>query len=107
MPVEEKILCLSVLLKKYDMKILKMFKEEREIGEIFAYNGLSFICLESPSFFCGKCYFKQFNKTISPYNCNGSKLRKVRGRCSFHARSDNKSVYFKILTDEDIEKGKD
>lgn len=89
------------------MKILKMLKEEREIGEIFTYNGLSFICLESPSFFCGKCYFKQFNKTISPYNCAGSKLRKVRGHCSFHARSDNKSVYFKILTDEDIEKEKD
>ena len=49
MPVEEKISCLYVLLKKYDMKILKTFKEEREIGEVFAYNGLSFICLEASS----------------------------------------------------------
>lgn len=107
MPVEEKILCLSVLLKKYDMKILKPFKEEREIGEIFAYNGFSFICLESPGFSCGKCYFKQFNKTMYPYNCAESELRKVRGNCSFHARSDNKCVHFKMLTDEDIEKEKD
>lgn len=89
------------------MKILKPFKEERAIGEIFIYNGFSFICLESPGFSCGKCYFKQFNKTTSPYNCAESELRKVRGNCSFHARSDNKCVHFKMLTDEDIEKEKD
>ena len=86
------------------MKILKPFKEEREIGEIFIYNGFSFICLESPGFSCGKCYFK---KNKISHNCNIEKIKRVRGRCSGLERSDGKCVHFKMLTDEDIEKEKD
>ena len=103
MPAEEKIPCSSVLLKKYDMKILKIFKEEREIGEVFSYNGLSFICLESPGFSCGKCYFKINN--IS-YNCNIEKIKEVRGLCSSLERSDGKYVHFEILTDENTKEKK-
>ncbi len=97
MPVEEKISCLSVLLKKYDMKILKMFKEEREIGEVFTYDGLPFICLESPGLSCDKCYFK-INNIL--YNCTIEKIKEVRGQCSCLERSDGKCVHFEILTDE-------
>ena len=38
MPVEEQIPCLSVLLKKYDMKILKIFKEERFVWKVIDAN---------------------------------------------------------------------
>ena len=103
MPAKEKIPCSSVLLKKYNMKILKIFKEEREIGEVFSYNGLSFICLESPGFSCGKCYFKINN--IS-YNCTIEKIKEVRGLCSGLERSDGKCVHFEILTDENTKEKK-
>ena len=38
MPVEEKISCLSVLLKKYNMKILKITKEDRFVWKVIDAN---------------------------------------------------------------------
>ena len=84
------------------MKILKQLCKERRIGEVFTYKGSSFICLESPNNSCQGCYFKNgINCT-----CGVDNIIKYKLECTLWNRSDGKSVYFEILTDENTKEKK-
>ena len=61
---------------------------EREIGDIFNYNGVKLQIVESNGY-CNNCYFNDSCITCTkPKNLNN---------CQKHNRKDNKNIYFKEI----------